>query len=201
MCLYFNPCEDDFPPEDNVHRSAVLIAGAQVIEIDRRPSLVRIAEETCKVFDITMDDLRGLSRRRSSAHPRFAFMRVAREKTRASLPTIGRFLSGRDHTTIMHGDRAAKRLMEENEEYRAKVQRVSRLSSTVFMGSDIHVPKTQKPRKRIACPPCIHPAPVKMVKPRRCLSCGDEFVPEGRYQFLCPTHSGRGHGLPDSYAV
>jgi chromosomal replication initiator protein len=50
-----------------------------------------------------MDDLASASRKRSIAYPRQVAMYIARNETDASLPQIGTYLGGRDHTTIMYG--------------------------------------------------------------------------------------------------
>jgi len=50
---------------------------------------------------------------------RFAVMWVARERLNYSYPQIGRFLGGRDHTTIISGYKRAVELREADSVYRA----------------------------------------------------------------------------------
>jgi hypothetical protein len=62
---------------------------------------------------LTLDDLVGPARSRKISGPRQEAMWVLHQQKRWSLPTIGEFLGGRDHTTILHGVRRhAKRLAE-----------------------------------------------------------------------------------------
>ena len=73
----------------------------------------------------------GPSRRKKAAHPRQIVMYFAREMTSKSLPDIGRFLGGRDHTTIIHGIRAVQKRIETDADFAEEVaflrQRVANL--------------------------------------------------------------------------
>jgi chromosomal replication initiator protein len=72
-------------------------------------TLREIALETCAQYGLSLADLTGQSRKREHAHPRHVFMWRARQVFhhtgghRHSLPKIGRFLGGRDHTSVLHG--------------------------------------------------------------------------------------------------
>lgn len=75
-----------------------------------RRSMRDIAGEICARYDLSLADLTGPSRLRKLAWPRQHFMAVASEQDHLSLPMIGAFLGGRDHTTVLFGVRAhAKR--------------------------------------------------------------------------------------------
>jgi chromosomal replication initiator protein len=52
---------------------------------------------------VTIEDLKGPRRSNEISAPRQIVMYLARELTDMSLPRIGEFLGGRDHTTIIHG--------------------------------------------------------------------------------------------------
>lgn len=52
---------------------------------------------------LTVEELRGHSRIKKLAYPRFQVMYEIRLLTKQSYPAIGRFLGGRDHTSIMAG--------------------------------------------------------------------------------------------------
>ena len=56
-------------------------------------------------FRITEAEIRGASRKQRFALPRQIAMFLAREMTAASYPVIARVIGGRDHTTILWGDR------------------------------------------------------------------------------------------------
>ncbi|MEK7615451.1 MAG: chromosomal replication initiator protein DnaA [Patescibacteria group bacterium] len=53
-------------------------------------------------FDVQVEDLLGKSRQKRLAFPRQIVMYLMREEMKASYPSIGTELGGRDHTTAMH---------------------------------------------------------------------------------------------------
>jgi chromosomal replication initiator protein len=53
-------------------------------------------------FDVQIEDLLGKSRQKRLAFPRQVVMYLMREEMKASYPSIGTELGGRDHTTAMH---------------------------------------------------------------------------------------------------
>ena len=53
-------------------------------------------------FKVTVEDLHSKKRSRSIAFPRQIAMYLCRELTETSLPQIGNFFGGRDHTTVLH---------------------------------------------------------------------------------------------------
>jgi chromosomal replication initiator protein len=65
-------------------------------------------------FDIHIDDLLGQSRQKRLAFPRQIVMYLMREEMKASYPSIGSELGGRDHTTAMHAyDKITACLLED----------------------------------------------------------------------------------------
>lgn len=75
------------------------------LKIGRRPTMRAILQEVAEETDISLDDLLGQSRLKGISHARqYAMWRIRRETNR-SLPEIGAFLGGRDHTTVLHGVR------------------------------------------------------------------------------------------------
>lgn len=57
---------------------------------------------------VTYDEIVGESRVRSIFKPRAMFCHIAYEHLGKSTTQIGRFLGGRDHTTVIHARRRAK---------------------------------------------------------------------------------------------
>ncbi len=53
-------------------------------------------------FDIEFNDIIGPCRKKNLAEPRQIIMYLMREEMKASYPTIGQELGGRDHTTVIH---------------------------------------------------------------------------------------------------
>jgi chromosomal replication initiator protein len=70
-------------------------------------------------WGITREELLGSSRKPRFAHPRIIAAQLARELTKASLPTIGKAFS-RDHSTIVHAIRRAPALLAEHPDYAEK---------------------------------------------------------------------------------
>ena len=68
--------------------------------------------------DVSEGDLIGPSRARWISHPRQEAMWCAYQERRAngtrvySLPSIGKFFGGRDHTTVLHAIRAHEKRMK-----------------------------------------------------------------------------------------
>lgn len=75
-------------------------------EILRRP-LHTIAIEVCERHKISFGEFISPCRKLVYAKARQEFSYLA-HKSGASYPAIGKFLGGRDHTTIMHADRKYK---------------------------------------------------------------------------------------------
>ncbi len=69
-----------------------------------------IKKKVCKYFDIKVADIESSKRVRTLAYPRQIAMYLCRELTSKSLPEIGEFFGGRDHTTVLH---ACKKISEE----------------------------------------------------------------------------------------
>lgn len=71
----------------------------------RRVTMAEIAQRVAEKHRIEVGDLKGQSRKRYIAWPRQEAMHEMHAATSQSLPAIGRFLGGRDHTTVLHGVR------------------------------------------------------------------------------------------------
>jgi len=61
-----------------------------------------IHEAVAKYFNVRPEDLKTKKRTRAVAFPRQIAMYLARELTDLSLPKIGEYFGGRDHTTVLH---------------------------------------------------------------------------------------------------
>lgn len=68
-------------------------------------SMAEIARRVAERHEVSVDDLKGSGRARWVSQPRQEAMYEIRAQTAQSLPAIGRFLGGRDHTTILWGIR------------------------------------------------------------------------------------------------
>ncbi len=76
----------------------------------RGPTVALIKAMVAEYYDIPPIDMVSDRRSREVARPRQVAMYLANRLTTQSTPAIGRYLGGRDHTTVMHGIRNIERL-------------------------------------------------------------------------------------------
>lgn len=65
-------------------------------------SVEHIQKKVVEYFNIRLSDIKGKKRSRAIVYPRQVAMYLARDLTDYSLPEIGGFFGGKDHTTVMH---------------------------------------------------------------------------------------------------
>src|SRR6266581_1478990 len=97
----------DLQPPDLETRLAILDRKALAHGIVLPPSVAmliasRIQQTVAAHFGLKMSELRSKQRQRALVFPRQVAMYLCRELTDASLPEIGRYFGGRDHTTVLH---------------------------------------------------------------------------------------------------
>jgi chromosomal replication initiator protein len=90
-----------------------------------------ILSETAAMFNWTIEDLIGMSRRRPLVTARQIGMYVFRELTDYSYPKIGEVFGGRDHTTVMY---AVEKIRAQMAEKRAVFEQVGELISRIKHG-------------------------------------------------------------------
>lgn len=73
---------------------------------------------------ITLFDIRSQRRTAKIVHARQLAMFIAKKLTSQSFPEIGRRFGGRDHTTVMHAVRKIEKLVSENPDLAATVERI-----------------------------------------------------------------------------
>ena len=61
-----------------------------------------IKKAVCKKYGIKLTDIESSKRKREFSYPRQIAMYLCREMTDSSLPKIGEYFGGRDHTTVLH---------------------------------------------------------------------------------------------------
>lgn len=81
----------------------------------------RLLSIVAEYYEIKMDDLLGASRKKQLVAPRQVAMYLMREEIKASFPSIGQDLGGRDHTTAMHACLKIARELENNEKLRQDI--------------------------------------------------------------------------------
>jgi chromosomal replication initiation ATPase DnaA len=95
-------------------RAHVLAIARQIAEEEPPPppTILDVLRAVARYTGIPSLDIQSARLTQNVVRPRQIAMYLARELTLYSLPAIGRRLGGRDHTTILHGHRKIKRLIE-----------------------------------------------------------------------------------------
>ena len=85
------------------------------------PITTRLINEAEKIWGIPAGSIKSPRRYRALTYPRFAVIYAARRMTRPqrSYPEIARIIGGRDHSTIISGERRAKALRHTDPEFRS----------------------------------------------------------------------------------
>ncbi|MDU0479530.1 chromosomal replication initiator protein DnaA [Staphylococcus chromogenes] len=91
-------------------------------------SAATIIQQTAEYFEITEDALTGTGKTRAVAHARQIAMYLCRELTQLSLPRIGQFFGGKDHTTVMY---AVKKINKEINEKRDTYDQIQAITSLI----------------------------------------------------------------------
>lgn len=79
---------------------------------DKLVNVDNIQKTVAEYYKIRVADLLSSNRSRNVARPRQLAMALAKELTSHSLPEIGQFFGGRDHTTVLHACRKIQELRE-----------------------------------------------------------------------------------------
>lgn len=90
-------------------------------------TLPTIIKTTASFFNIKISDLKSKKRNREISVPRQIAMYLCREHTSASLPEIGKYFGGKDHTTVIFSYKKISRLLNENNEISQNVKQISAL--------------------------------------------------------------------------
>ncbi|QGJ70903.1 Hypothetical protein PBC10988_26060 [Planctomycetales bacterium 10988] len=85
------------------------------------PTLSEIARQTARTFHRSVAELRSSSRRQAIVQARGVAIFLARELTNLSHEQIGQYFGGRDHTTILHADRATRRRVQQESALKQQV--------------------------------------------------------------------------------
>jgi chromosomal replication initiator protein len=90
------------------HLMAVLNPPADRIEASPSSVLVAVAEQ----FGVSVDEMKGASRRREISQARQIGMYLMRKHTDLSLPKIGDAFGGKDHTTVLYSCTKVEKLLK-----------------------------------------------------------------------------------------
>ena len=81
---------------------------------DRKVSIDDIQKRIAAYFNIRVFDLKAKRRSRAVVYPRQIAMYLARSLTDFSLPEIGEYFGGRDHTTVLHAYEKIDKALKED---------------------------------------------------------------------------------------
>lgn len=85
-------------------------------------SVIRVASED---FNVSIEDLKGQSRRREISTARQVGMYLMRQHTKLSLPKIGEAFGGKDHTTVLYSCEKIAQLKETDPEMARRLRQLS----------------------------------------------------------------------------
>jgi chromosomal replication initiator protein len=92
----------------------------------RSVNVQSISRIVSRYYGITRERLKSRQRTIPVVRPRQIVMYLAKEHTKLSLPQIGTQLAGLDHTTVLHGVRRIRELMETDAQLAAEVENFER---------------------------------------------------------------------------
>lgn len=97
---------------------AILEDALLTTEDSSETSIEVIQNTVCDYFGISIEDLNSKSRKRQVAMARQIAMYLSHQKTNTPLKTIGKKFGGRDHSTVIHANRAVKAKQAKDETYK-----------------------------------------------------------------------------------
>ncbi len=93
--------------------------------VKRKISLTGILEEVARHYGVEVESLKSKSRAAKLILPRQVFSLLAKEFTTHSMQDIGKFLGGRDHTSVVYYIKQIHKTMQENTTVKAAVEQLS----------------------------------------------------------------------------
>jgi len=83
-----------------------------------------IQRAVCEHFHVSVSDIKSKKRSRNITLPRHIFCFLAKNNTHASLPDIGRFVGGRDHSTVIHSCRKINDSIKHDKELSSAIKEI-----------------------------------------------------------------------------
>lgn len=121
---------DKYPPEPEEMKRKI-----ETCQGENPLSLELIAKQVAQAFSVKLSDLRSQTRRKSVVAARNMTLFIARNSLSVTLQELGRYFSGRDHSTILHGIRTAAGKIESDTEFRCQYEQIiDRLNSLGKIG-------------------------------------------------------------------
>ena len=100
------------------------------------PTIAQIVHVVCSFYRISMMDICSARKQWDMVKGRQVTMYLARKHTAKSLPQIGRFLGGKDHTSVLHGCRKISEQLPTNDRLKDEIELIEmRLSKLMLSQS------------------------------------------------------------------
>jgi chromosomal replication initiator protein len=94
---------------------------------ERRVTIDEIQRRVAEHFNVRLAEMTSARRARAFARPRQVAMYLSKQLTSRSLPEIGRYFGGRDHTTVIHAVRRIEELKDTDSVLAEDVELLSRM--------------------------------------------------------------------------
>jgi chromosomal replication initiator protein len=91
---------------------------------ERKVTIDVIQRKVAEHFDIRISDMKVKKRSRAVAYPRQIAMYLTRSLTDLSLPEIGDYFGGRDHTTVIHAYNKIEKELKHSAQFKSMVERL-----------------------------------------------------------------------------
>ena len=90
-------------------------------------SYEKIQKCVADFYNIKVVDLKSKKKLKMLSHPRQIAMYLCRKLTKNSLPDIGKFFGGKDHTTVLHAVRKIEKMAETDPVFKKDVDSIERI--------------------------------------------------------------------------
>lgn len=107
--------------EPDLKNTKSFLSALTTVKKSKRMTPDEILQTTAEFFNVSTTDLIQQNRKKEACFPRQIVMYLLRSELKYSLPSIGDFLGGRDHTTALHGYNKIKKEMESDEGLRQNI--------------------------------------------------------------------------------
>jgi chromosomal replication initiator protein len=94
--------------------------------VEKEVSIEFIQKRVVEHFGVTLDELKGKSRKKELVIPRQVAIYFAKEYTDFSLKAIGYHFGGRDHSTVIHAIQSVNDMLKTDKEFRATIQELQK---------------------------------------------------------------------------
>ena len=97
-----------------------------VHDIDTEVNIDYLQKTAAEHYRISLDDVRGKSRKKEIVIARQAAMHLAKEYTNHSLKSIGNYFGGRDHSTVIHALQSVNDMLATDQQFKRSLEDLKR---------------------------------------------------------------------------